>query len=135
MRLKKAMNIRQLLATTSAVCIFALGVGCRGPTGQQSLLGEWEDTDLRKTEHVSQFAKEVIDFRADGVLASYLVDRKGNRVQERPARYRVLGDVLEIGDGSMCYRFVVKGKNLSLKVVKSMAPDDIGTTMEFRRKE
>ena len=117
-------------------CLFALDVGCRSPSGeQQSLLGEWEDTDLSKTEHVSQFAKEVLDFRKDGTVVSYMVDRKGNEIQREVEPYHIHGDILQFGEGSDRYRFVIKGNALLLTVVKSMADDDIGKTLEFRRKE
>ena len=83
-------------------CLFALGVGCRSPSGeQQSLLGEWEDTDLSKTEHVSQFAKEVLDFRKDGTVVSYMVDRKGNEIKERSNLITFMGTFFNLVKGAI----------------------------------
>jgi len=122
--------------TVLTSCMFALGTGCQKSSGeQQSLLGEWECTDLSKIEHASQFAKEVINFQTNGVLTSYLVDHNGQKIQERPDSYRVSGNILQIGDGDTRYRFVVKNDVLSLNIVKSIAGTDVGNTMEFRRKE
>lgn len=130
------MKTGHLIMSILTSCLLPLGVGCRSPSGeQQSLLGEWEDTDLSKTEHVSQFAKEVLDFRKDGTVVSYMVDRKGNEIQREVEPYRIHRDTLQIGEGRTSYRFITKGNTLSLTVVKSMADDDVGKTLEFRRNE
>ena len=117
------------------VCWFALGVGCRSTGGEQTLLGRWEDTDLSKTEHVSQFAKAVLIFRSDGTAVSYMVDRKGNEIQREVEPYHILGDILQFGEGSDRYRFVIKGNALFLTVAKSLNAEDIGLPLEYRRKE
>jgi len=117
-------------------CLFSLGVGCRSSSEeQQALLGKWECTDLSKIEHVSQFAKLVLDFRSDRNVVSYMVDRKGSEIQREVEPYHIHRDTLQIGEGRTSYRFIAKSNALSLTVVKSMAGDDIGKTLEFRRNE
>ena len=116
--------------------VMAAGSCCRSSSGeQQAFLGKWECTDLSKIEHVSQFAKLVLEFRSDREIVSYMVDRKGNEIQREVEPYHIHRDILQIGEGRTSYRFIVKGDALSLTVVKSMAGDDVGNTLEFRRKE
>ena len=64
-----------------------------------------------------------------------MVDRKGNEIQRKIEPYHMHRDILQFDEGNERYRFVIKGNALSLTVVKSMAGDDVGNTMEFRRKE
>lgn len=130
------MKTRHLIMSILTSCLFALGVGCRSSSGeQQALLGKWECTDLSKIEHVSQFAKLVLDFRSDREVVSYMIDRKGNEIQREVEPYHIQRDILQIGEGRTSYRFITKGNALSLTVVKSMADDDVGKTLEFRRNE
>ena len=127
------MKTRILLLAVITSCLFTLGIGCQKP--HQSLLGEWECINLSKMEHVSQFAKEVINFQPNGVITSYLIDHNGQKIQEPQESYRLNGDVLLIGDGDTCYRFVVKNDVLSLSIIKSIAGTDVGKTVEFHRKD
>ena len=130
------MNIRPLIISIFTSCLFALGVGCRSSSGEQrALLGKWECTDLSKVEHVSQFAKFVLDFRSSKEVVSYMVDRNGDEIQRKLEPYSIHRDILQIGEGHTSYRFITKDNALSLKVVKSMADEDVGKVLEFRRNE
>ncbi len=116
--------------------MFALVVGCQSSSVERrALLGKWECTDLSKLEHVSQFAKLVLDFRSSKEVVSYMVDRNGDEIQKKRELYAVYRDILQIGEGHTSYRFITKDNALSLTVVKSMSEDDVGKALEFRRSE
>jgi hypothetical protein len=136
----KQMKSYQSNLSIFTICVFALSVGCRSPSGDQTLLGEWEVTDLTKIEHVSQFAGAVFHFQPDGVFKSYLIDRTGEKIEEEPASYRIHQDILMIGmigdpDGGTHYRFLIKDNTLSLKVIKALNDGDIGRILTLRRKK
>ena len=133
--IENAMKIRHLLMSILTSGLLTLGVGCRSPRGEQPLLGKWECTDLRKVEHISQFAKLVLEFRSDREVVSYMVDRKGKEIQREVKPYHVHRDILDFGKGSYHFQFIVKGNTLLLTVVRPSAEDDVGKTLEFRRRE
>ena len=136
LRTDPIMNTRYLIISILTSCLFALGVGCRSSSEEQrALLGKWECTDLSKIEHVSQFAKLVLDFRSDREVVSYMVDRKRSEIRREVEAYHIRRDILQIGEGRTSYRFIAKGNTLSLTVIKSMAGDDVGKTLELRRNE
>ena len=129
------MKSRHLLMSILTSCLLALGVGCRSPRGEQPLLGKWECTDLRKVEHISQFAKLVLEFRSDREVVSYMVDHDGSKIQRKVKSYQIHCDILQFGKGSYHFQFIVKGNTLLLTVVRPSAEDDVGKTLEFRRRE
>jgi hypothetical protein len=63
-----------------------------------------------------------------------MVDRNGNEIQREVEPYHILADILQFGEGSDRYRFVVKGNALLLTVVKPLNAEDIGLSLEYRRK-
>lgn len=88
---------------------------------------------MSKIEHISQFGSMEWEFLPNSELISTLVARDGTEVEKRNELYQINGDVLRVGD--LHFRYVINNDVLVVTVVEAQNKENMGITMEFKRKQ